>query len=59
MKFRLKKSENGAIHIIDERIEHRFETPDGDGSQWDDLFRELKQGQEITVIIEETKKARP
>ncbi len=56
MKFRLVKSENGAIHINDDRIEHRFETPDGNGSEWDELFRELKCGQEITVIIEETKK---
>lgn len=51
MKFRLKKSENGAIHINDDRIEHRFETPDGNGSKWDELFRELKDGQEITVMI--------
>jgi hypothetical protein len=57
MNFRLKKTENGAIYIRDGTIQHRFETPDGNGSQWENLFRDLKQGQEITVIIKETKKA--
>lgn len=49
--FRLQKTQNGAIRIRDMLTEHRFETPNGDGSEWLNLFQNLKMGQEMTVII--------
>ena len=53
-EFLLVKSENGAIRIREcHNVEHRFETPNGDGLKWSECFRDLKTGQKITVTIHE------
>jgi hypothetical protein len=56
-KFLLLKTENGAIKIREcHDIEHRFETPNGDGEKWSETFRDLKMGQTITVTFREGNK---